>query len=107
MKHFYLIAAIVGALAPYVFFTDFALTEGIDLVAFIQALFANGAVAGFTTDLLISSVVFWVFMWTRRETGPQPWLFIVLNLTIGLSCALPAYLWVHQRQISAPARPAG
>ena len=36
----------------------------------------------------------------RRE-GPAPWLFVVLNLTIGLSCALPAYLYASIRASEA------
>lgn len=91
MKAFYLVAAIAGAVVPYLFFIDFFAANGVDLPAFISALFANGAAGGFTADLLISSVVFWV--WMFRRDGPSPLLFIVLNLTIGLSCALPAYLF--------------
>jgi hypothetical protein len=56
---------------------------------------ANGAAAGFTADLLFTSFVFWLAMIIRRREGkgPNPILFIVLNLTIGLSCELPAYLY--------------
>ena len=93
LKKFYLLAAIVGAIVPYVFFLGFANAEGLDLLAFVEGLFVNGAAGGFTADLLISSTVFWVYMGSRAATGPKPALFIVLNLTIGLSCALPAYLW--------------
>lgn len=99
MKVFYLLAAIVGAVVPYAFFIQFAAqapTPGPgDLVA---ALFANGAVGCFTTDLLISSLVFWAYIWNRRARGPSPWLFIGLNLVIGLSCALPAYLYANTRR---------
>lgn len=92
-KNTYLLLAIAGAIIPYWFFINFGVTEGLDLAVFLLALFANGAVAGFTADLLISSLVFWVFMFSRRPDGPNPALFIVLNLCVGLSCALPAYLW--------------
>lgn len=93
MKNVYLVLAIVGAVVPYFFFLQFFAESGINLSAFISALFANGAAGGFTADLLITSGVFWIYMFSRRE-GPAPWLFIVLNLTIGLSCALPGYLYV-------------
>ena len=93
MKQLYLILAVVGAIVPYLFFYEFIVAEGLNLPAFMAALFANGAAGGFTADILISSVVFWIFLFNRTE-GPRPWLFIVLNLTIGLSCALPAYLYV-------------
>jgi hypothetical protein len=32
----------------------------------------------------------------RQQDGPSPWLFMVLNLTIGLSGALPAYLYTQE-----------
>lgn len=93
LKTVYLIMAIAGAIIPYVFFISFVMGQGIDLAAFSGALFANGAAGGFTADLLISSFAFWLFMFARQNQGPKPWVFIVLNLSIGLSCALPAYLW--------------
>ena len=91
MRNLYLALAVAGAVIPYVFFAGFFLEHGISLARFLSALFANGAAGGFTADILISSLVFWLYMFSRN--GPRPWLFIVLNLTIGLSCALPAYLY--------------
>ena len=95
LKTVYLLAAIVGAVVPMLFFANFGATAGLDLVAFVQALFANGAAGGFTADLLISSFVFWIYMFSQQPAGPKPWLFIALNLCIGLSCALPAYLYAR------------
>lgn len=92
MRTLYLLLAIIGALVPYGFFFGFFVAQGVDLFSFVGALFANGASGGFTADLLISSLVFWLYMFSRPE-GPKPWLFIALNLSIGLSCALPAYLY--------------
>jgi fluoride ion exporter CrcB/FEX len=89
--------AVLGAVIPILFFANFSAEAGIDLVAFVQALFVNGAAGGFTADLLISSFVFWVYMFSRQDRGAKPWLFIVLNLFIGLSCALPAYLWASAK----------
>lgn len=98
MKNIYLAMAIIGAVVPYIFFVQFFGEAGIDLFAFIAALFANGAAGGFSADLLISSFVFWFFMFNQqKDSGPKPWLFIALNLTIGLSCALPAYLWAREK----------
>ena len=92
MRTVYLIAAVLGAVVPYLFFFDFMADSGLDLVAFVGALFVNGAAGGFTADLLITSFGFLVYMFTRRD-GPRPWPFVALNLLIGLSCALPAYLY--------------
>jgi hypothetical protein len=98
MKTLYLIAAILGAIVPYLFFLNFIGTSGLDLPGFVAAVFANPAAGGFTADLLLSSFVFWVFMFHRHKYthGPSPVVFIVLNLLIGLSCALPAYLYAME-----------
>lgn len=93
MKTLYLMLAIAGAVVPCAFFLNFAAQEGLNLSTFIGALFANGASGGFAADVLISSAVFWLYMFSRSD-GPSPWLFVLLNLCIGLSCALPAYLYV-------------
>jgi len=99
MKNIYLAGAIIGAIVPYLFFFQFINTFGLDIPAFLAGLFANGAAGGFSADLLITSFIFWIYMFAQRKTenGPAPWLFIVLNLVIGLSCALPAYLYARER----------
>jgi hypothetical protein len=98
LKNVYLIFTVLGTVIPLAFFATFAAQQGLDLLAFISARFVNGAAGGFSADLLISSFVFWIYMFSKQATGPGPALFIVLNLCIGLSCALPAYLWAVQRK---------
>jgi hypothetical protein len=95
MKTVYLILAVAGAIVPYLFFVQHFVATGFGLVDFVKALFVNSAASGFTSDLLISSLVFWIAMFQRRSSGkgPSPAFFVLLNLTIGLSCALPAYLY--------------
>lgn len=95
IKNVYLVLAIAGAVIPYVFFIEHFRAAGFGLLDFISALFVTAPAAGFTSDLLISSLVFWVAILQRRSRGkgPNPALFIVLNVSIGLSCALPAYLY--------------
>jgi hypothetical protein len=98
MKRTYLLLAVVGAILPYIFFFQFVQIEGFSLLTFVEALFVNGAAGGFSADLLFTSFVFWLFMFVQqtRSKGPKPYLFIILNLTIGLSCALPAYLYARE-----------
>lgn len=100
MKKVYLSLAIAGAVVPYLFFFDFMQEFGLNLSLFISSAFINGAAAGLGADLLISSFVFWLFMFQRHRggNGPGPILFIVLNLTIGMSCALPAYLYAVEKR---------
>ena len=98
MKTLYLVLAIVGAAVPYVFFIQHFSSEGVSLPGFVAALFANPAASGFTSDLLITSFVFWIAMFQQRSRGkgPSPIIFIALNVLIGLSCALPAYLYARE-----------
>ena len=96
MKNTYLVLAVIGAVVPYIFFVSFFMEHGVSLPSFISGLFANGAAGGFSADILISSAVFWTYMLSQKN-GPKPALFMVLNLTIGLSCALPAYLYVTHK----------
>ena len=98
MKTLYLILAVVGAVVPYIFFMQHFSSDGFGLVGFVKALFANPAASGFTADLLITSSIFWIFMFRQhaRGKGPLPVIFIVLNLLIGLSCAFPAYLYARE-----------
>lgn len=92
MKNVYLSLAILGAVLPVMFFFGVFHTEAVGIAGFMPALFANSASGGFTADIVIASMVFWVFMFSANE-GPKPWVFVALNLCIGLSCALPAYLY--------------
>ena len=100
MKNLYLALAIVGGVIPYVFFVQHFSTAGFGLGEFVRALFANPASGGFTADLLLTSTIFWIFMFQQRSRnkGPAPQVFVVLNLLIGLSCAFPAYLYARERQ---------
>jgi hypothetical protein len=101
MKNVYLIMAVVGAVVPYWFFGQFVASEGIDLGGFVAGLFANGASGGFSADLLLSSFAFWLAMYQQKQKGKGPGLlpFVALNLLIGLSCALPAYLYARETQL--------
>jgi len=101
MRTIYLIAAIVGAVGPYVFFAQFFAGPDAGLGAFTAQLFATPPAAGFTTDLLITSVVFWIwsFQEARRLRMSRWWAYVVVNLTIGLSCALPLFFYVRELQV--------
>ena len=99
MKTLYLLFAVVGAVVPYLFFLPFFAEYGLVLSTFVGSLFANGAAGGFTADLLITSAVFWTYLRQVRE--PRWWLYVLINLTIGLSCAVPLYLYMTEDERAA------
>lgn len=100
IRTLYLVLAVIGAVVPYAFFLQHFQSAGLSLWSFLSALFANGAAGGFTADLLITSFVFWIAIIRqhRINRGPAPLAFIVINLLVGLSCALPAWLYWRESQ---------
>ena len=102
MQNTFLVLAIGGAIIPYLFFIPYISEHGASLTRFTMALFVNGAAGGIAADLFYTSFVFWLVMYAQfKQTGaPKPWLFILLNLIIGLSCALPAWLYARESQMS-------
>lgn len=101
MRRLYLILALLGAIGPYFFFIQYFSIEGLDLSAFISAFFENGAVAGIFVDVVLASLAFWVIMYRRQREGkgPNPIPFMLINLLIGLACAVPAYMYVREREL--------
>ena len=57
LKTVYLLAAVLGAVVPYIFFIQFFGEFGIDLMAFVPALFANGAAGGFTLVMVLFGAI--------------------------------------------------
>lgn len=95
MKHVYLALAIIGAVVPWAFFTEHFRLVGPGPADFIGALFVNGAAGGLTADLLISSIAFWVYL-VSRKVALTP-VYVLITLTVGLSCALPLFLYMLER----------
>jgi len=91
VKLFFLLLSLLGAIIPYIFFGKFILLEGVNIPLFVENLFVNNPARGFTTDILISSLVFWGFVIKTKWKPLFP--FVLINLFIGLSCALPLYLY--------------
>ena len=97
-KRLYLLGAVIGTILPYAFLVSFLLQHGLDFPLFIQQMTANPIARMFTADLFISSFVFWIFLFTegRRLEMGNLWLYVVLNLLVGLSLALPLFLYSRE-----------
>ncbi|MEZ0370944.1 MAG: DUF2834 domain-containing protein [Candidatus Sericytochromatia bacterium] len=100
----YLDLALVGTAVPIWLFGRYILTEDFSLIHFLAQAFANGASTLLTVDLLMSSVIFWILAareMDRLETGKGKLpLFALINLCIGLSSALPAFMWWRERRLN-------
>lgn len=107
-KHVYLVLAAVGAVVPYYFLISFLTTHGVDGREFVRELFATPISTFFAADLLISCLVFVRFL--RQEAARYSignWrVFLLALVTVGLSFALPLFLYVREGYVEAGRRAA-
>ncbi|MGV0910588.1 DUF2834 domain-containing protein [Martelella sp. FOR1707] len=98
LRRFYLVMSVLGAVVPWIFFANFFAENGFDVPLFVSGLFSNGAAGGFSTDVMISIGVFWVWSWVdaRQHSVRNWWLVVPAGGLVGLSLALPLYLYFRQ-----------
>ncbi len=101
MKKLYLLLAILGAVLPLSQFIPFLTKHGLDLKLFFTFLFNNGVSGFFGMDVIVSSVVLWLFVFTegRRLRMRRLWVYVVCNLVVGVSLALPLFLLFRERTL--------
>ncbi|MGB3942873.1 MAG: DUF2834 domain-containing protein [Candidatus Manganitrophaceae bacterium] len=94
-----MVTAVIGTILPYYYIGSFAIENNFNVLLFIEQIFSARASLGFVIDLFISSFAFWPFLLkeAKRLKTPAPGLFLFLNLTIGLSCALPFFLYFREK----------
>jgi hypothetical protein len=103
MKKLYLILADIGLIAPVVLVVLFVREYGWDLALFWQQMWGSTASTLVMTDLLLSSVVFWIWMFregSRHRIG-RLWIYVAVTLSVGLCFALPLFLYVRERKLEA------
>lgn len=102
----YVLLLVLGAALPLAFFIPFVAAEGLDVPLFLAQLFANRISSFFAMDVLVSGGVTIVFILVesrRLALRAGPWC--LLGLVVGVSLALPLFLWLRQRHLeSAPDR---
>ena len=101
LKNIYLLLAGLGLLVPYWFFFEFLDANGLNITLLLQQLFSNDISTFFAVDLILSTVVFWFFM-VSEATKLQMhnwWLYILASLVVGLSFALPLFLYFRERKL--------
>ncbi len=100
-KNIYLLLAIIGFLLPYYFFFRFFGEGGFSLSSLVGQLFANNLSAAFVVDLFISIIVFWVYLFAEanRLQMKNTMLYVLATLFVGLSFALPLFLYFRERKL--------
>jgi hypothetical protein len=101
MKLLYLLAAILGAALPLSQLIPFLKSHGLDLTLFFTLLFSNSVSAFFGMDVIVTSLVLWIFVFSegRRLGMRHLWLYVICNLVVGVSLALPLFLLFRERAL--------
>lgn len=100
-KNLYLALAFAGSVLPYSQFLPFLREHGLDLRLFLEQLFASRISGFFAWDVIVSSVVLWVLVFTdgRRLGVRHLWAPVVANLAVGVSLGLPLFLYMRERRM--------
>ena len=106
-KTLYLVLCVAGVLIPYWQFLPWVFQHGLNLTLFVRELFANRIGAFFGMDVVVSAVALLVF--SRIEGARlglrRRWIVIVALLTVGVSLALPLFLYMRELELEQkPAR---
>jgi hypothetical protein len=101
VRHFYLALALLGLLLPYWQLIPWLVAHGPNLALLFRELFANRVAAAFGIDVLLSAIVFLAFVLGegRRLQIRGLWLPIGAVVLVGVSFALPLFLYMRERQL--------
>ena len=102
-KNLYLVLCVLGTLLPYSQLIPFLRENGLDLRLFFGQLFSTRIGAFFGWDVIVSSVVLWVFVLVdgRRAGVKNLWAPIAANIAVGVSLGLPLFLYMREKRLEA------
>ncbi len=103
MRGYYLLLTVLGLVIPYCFFVPWILQHGLNLPLMLTELFSTRIGAFFGADVLVSALAAIAFI--RRDGAQRQmrylWLPIAAICLVGVSCGLPLFLFMRERQSSA------
>jgi hypothetical protein len=101
----YLALFIIGTIVPLTAFIPWVIDHGLDISRMVEELFVNRISAFFGIDVIVSTIVLWVVInWEGRRVGVPMWPAVVASLTIGVSSALPLFLFLRESRIRPTTR---
>ena len=95
----FLLLAIIGLVLPLRHLIRFLLTEGLNFSLFFSQLFQNDISSFFAMDLFVSAIALWLFVFVegRRRKMKGLWIYVVCTMLVGVSLALPLFLFFRER----------
>lgn len=102
MKTFYLVLTILGILLPYGALLPWLIENGLDLPYLIQQATANPISLVAWLDVIVSvfALIGFIFVDGKKHQIHGRYWAVFGTLTVGVSCGLPLYLYLKERQSS-------
>jgi hypothetical protein len=100
-KTLYLVLCVVGTVFPYSQLIPFLREHGLDIRLLFEQMFANWVAGFFAMDVIVSSIVLWVLVFSegRRKGVRHLWAPIVASLAVGVSLGLPLFLYMRETRL--------
>jgi predicted exporter len=102
MRWLYLLLAVLGAVLPYSQFVPWLAAHGLNFRLLFEELFSARVSAFFGLDVIVSALVLLIFIF--REGAERKmrtlWLPVAATCLIGVSCGLPLFLYLRERQFA-------
>jgi len=98
----YLFLSVLGAVLPYAKFVPWVREHGLNLPLLLTELFSTRIGGFFGLDVILSAVTLLIFI--RSEGGHRKmkmrllWLPVAATCLVGVSCGLPLFLYLRERQ---------
>lgn len=100
-KHVYLVLCVLGTVLPYWQLIPFLQRHGLNIRLFVEQLFSTPVGGFFGMDVIVSSIVLWVFIYGegRRLGLRYLWAPVAANLAVGVSLGLPLFLYLREARL--------
>ena len=102
-KNVYFLLCLLGIVIPYSLFLPWVFQNGLDWRLFLASLAANRISLFFVADVLVSGLVLMVFirMESSRVKIRRGWIVTAGLCLVGVSFALPVYLYLRERALES------
>lgn len=102
MRKVYGLLCVLGAAWPLAHFVPWVERNGLAIPLLVREAFGTPIAAFAWSDVAVSAIVVLAFIWTegRRLAMRRLWL-PTLGMAVGVSLALPLFLWLRERHLAA------
>ena len=103
LKTIYLLLALFGTVIPMSYFISYVMENGFHIYDIFNAAFANDMAACVAWDVILTfiAMVGLVLSEGMRIGLRRKWIYILMGLFVGISLALPAFLYAREVRMEA------